>query len=425
MEVLKELGRAAVQLFSQPFYYISVLFIILQYMRQIRVERQLFAVKLHNWLGLVGRAMLWGAAIGAAVSIVGAFIGVSLTTDAVLWLWAIAALLMIARIRYLCFAYSAGVIALLQWATGWAVWDSSSGFVGALGASLAEIDAAGLLVLVALLHLAEAVLVRWQGHRLATPLFLESKRGKLLGGYLLQGFWPVPLLMLVPAAGSGASTTALPWTPLLGADLSQGWTIVALPMIIGFTEMTRSMLPEQKARYAASGLLAYSVVLAAAAVLAWWLPALLPLAALVALVLHEALIWRSRRQEEAALPLFVHDSRGLRILGIVPGTPAADMGLAAGEVVHKVNGIRVRTKEELYDALVQNPAFCKLEVFNFAGEIKFAQRARFAGEHHQLGVILAPDDQANFYTEAGPTSLLQLLRGSRASNRRGTDTAAR
>jgi hypothetical protein len=282
-----------------------------------------------------------------------------------------------------------------------------------------------MLVLVALLHLAEAALVRWQGDRLATPLFLESKRGKLLGGYVLQGFWPVPLLMLVPAVGSGASTTALPWTPLFGADLSQGWTIVALPMIIGFTELTRSMLPQKKARYAAKGLLGYSVILAAAALLAWWLPVLLPLAALVALLLHEALIWRSRQQEEAAQPLFVHDARGLRILGIVPGTPAADMGLEAGEILHKVNGLRVRTKEDLYDALVQNSAFCKLEVYNFAGELKFAQRARFAGEHHQLGVILAPDEQANYYTEAGPTSVLQLLRSSRANSRRGTSSTAK
>ncbi|WP_424766679.1 PDZ domain-containing protein [Paenibacillus sp. sgz302251] len=419
IELLEMLGQAAVQLVAQPFYYIAVLFIILQYTRQIRMERKLFAVKLHNWPGLVMKAMLAGLLIGVGVSAVGAFLGAAMTPDAVLWLWGVAALLMLIRIRYLCFAYSAGVIALLQWMLGWTTLADRSDWIGAVTASLVNIDAAGLLVLVALLHLAEAALVRWQGDRLATPLFLEGKRGKLVGGYLLQGFWPVPLLLLVPAGGSGASTTVLPWTPLFGADWSQGWTFVALPMIIGFTEMTRSSLPKDKARHAAKGLVLYSVCLAAAAALAWWQPVLLPVAALASLMLHEAIVWRSRALESARSPLYVHDARGLRILGIVPGTPAEAMGLTAGEIVHKVNGVRVRTKEELYEALVLNSAFCKLEVLNNAGELKFSQRARFAGEHHQLGVILAPDEEANYYAASGPASLLELMRSSRTSHRRG------
>lgn len=418
IELLEMLGKAAVQLVAQPFYYIAVLFIVLQYSRQIRMERQLFAVKLHNWPGLVLKAMLAGLLIGLAVSVAGAFVGVTLTGTAVLWLWAVAAVLMIIRIRYLCFAYSAGIITLLQWLAGWTSLDERTDWLGSMASSLASIDAAGLLVLVALLHLAEAVLVRMQGDRLATPLFLEGKRGKLVGGYMLQGFWPVPLLMLVPANGIEASTTALPWTPLFGADWSQGWSFVALPMIIGFTEMTRSLLPDEKAKHAAKGLLLYSLCLAGAAILAWWQPMLLPLAALASLLLHEAIIWRSRIKEAARSPLYVNDSRGLRILGIVPGTPASAMGLVPGEILHKVNGMRVRTKEDLYEALVQNSAFCKLEVLNLDGELKFAQRARFAGEHHQLGVILAPDEQANYYASAGPASLLELLRSYHASNRR-------
>jgi len=417
--LLEMLGKAAVQLVVQPFYYIAVLFIILQYTRQIRVERQLFAVKLHNWLSLVLKALLAGLVIGVALSVAGAFIGVTLTGESVIWLWATAALLMLVRIRYLCFAYSAGIITLLQWIMGFTPLSDRTDWLGSFASSLAGIDTAGLLVLVALMHLAEAVLVRWQGERLATPLFLEGKRGKLVGGYMLQGFWPVPLLMLVPVGGAGTSTLSLPWTPLFGADWSQGWSFVALPMIIGFTEMTRSLLPKEKAKHAAKGLLLYSICLAAAAFAAWWQPVLLPLAALASLLLHETIIWRSRAIEAASPPLYVHDARGLRILGIVPGTPAAAMGLQTGEILAKVNGVRIKTKDELYEALVQNSAFCKLEVLNREGELKFAQRARYAGEHHQLGVILAPDEQANYYAASGPASLIELLRSARTSNRRG------
>ncbi|WP_240644686.1 PDZ domain-containing protein [Paenibacillus paeoniae] len=386
------------------------------------MERQLFAVKLHSWVNLTAKAMLTGLLAGLAVSIAGAFIGTTLTPSAVLWLWVVAAILMLIRIRYLCFAYSAGIIAIMQWVLAFTPLAERTDWIGSMAVSLAGVDAVGLLLLVALLHLAEAILVKMQGDRLATPLFLEGKRGKLVGGYLLQGFWPVPLFLLVPVAGSASgsvSTSALPWTPLFGADWSQGWTFVALPMIIGFTEMTRTMLPQVKARHAAQGLLLYSILLAGAAIAAWWQPILLPLAAAVAILLHEAIVWRSKLAESKLKPLYVHDTRGLRILGIVPGTPAEAMGLAAGEILHKVNGTRVLTKEELYSALAINSAFCKLEVYNIEGELKFAQKARYAGEHHQLGVILAPDEQANYYAASGPASLVGLLRGMRAANRRG------
>lgn len=421
--MLQLLGEAVLQLLIQPFYYIAVLFIILQYSRQMRMERQLFAVKLHNWISLTLKAVLTGLLVGLAVSVAGAFIGAALTGEAVLWLWGVAALLMLVRIRYLCFAYSVGIITLLQWASGFTPLAERADWLGSMAASLERIDASGLLLLVALLHLAEALLVKLQGDRLSTPLFLEGKRGKLVGGYMLQGFWPVPLFLLVPVTDSGAagsvSTLTLPWSTLYDADWSQGWTVAALPMIIGITEMTRAMLPKAKAKHAAQGLLVYSVLLAGAALAAWWQPALLPVAAVVSILLHEALVWRSKLAESKRTPLYVHDARGLRILGIVPGTPAEEMGLLAGEILHKVNGKRVSSKEELYEALAINSAFCKLEIYNAEGELKFAQRARFAGEHHQLGVILAPDEQANYYAANGPASLLALIRGLKASNRRG------
>ncbi|WP_238328010.1 hypothetical protein [Paenibacillus gorillae] len=94
------------------------------------------------------------------------------------------------------------------------------------------------------------------------------------------------------------------------------------------------------------------------------------------------------------------------------------MGLQPGEIIAKVNGVRVYNKEDLHAALQSNSALSKLEVLNHAGEVKFVQRARYAGDHHQLGVILAPDENANYYAAAGPSSLLELLRSTRTSNRR-------
>ncbi|MCF6944235.1 hypothetical protein, partial [Klebsiella pneumoniae] len=94
---------------------------------------------------------------------------------------------------------------------------------------VAGLDIPALLALVAVLHLAEALLIRLQGATFANPLFIEGKRGKLVGGYQMQVFWPIPLFLLIP----GASDTVLPWTPLFGGDgWSGGFSMMALPVVI-------------------------------------------------------------------------------------------------------------------------------------------------------------------------------------------------
>jgi hypothetical protein len=74
-----------------------------------------------------------------------------------------------------------------------------------------------------------------------------------------------------------------------------------------------------------------------------------------------------------------------------------------------VNGAAVRTKEELHAALGLQSAFCKLEVVNRDGHIKFLQRARYAGEHYQLGLILAPDEEIEYVAAPRSSSIWQGL----------------
>ena len=420
--LLQQFAYAIGGLLKQPFYYFAGVLIVLHYIRQTRMERKLFHVRLHAWPGLLLRALIAGIIVGGAVSIAGAFIGMTLTTDATLWLWGTTIVLLLIRVRYLCFAYSAGILGLLQWIIGFTALSSAEGITGQLARSLAHLDIPGLLLLVALMHAAEALLVRWEGARFATPIFLEGKRGKLIGGYTLQGYWPVPLLLIVPAAGGMAANAPLPWTPLLGGSAwDGGWTMIALPAIIGFTDLTRSMLPQRKAHHTSRNLLLYSLILGAAAVAAAFVPVLVPLAALCSLIIHEMLIWVGARMEQEMSPLYVHNGQGLTVLGVVPGTPAEQMGIQAGEILHKVNGRRVYTKEDFHEAFYVNSAFCKLEVFNTDGQLKFVQRPRYAGEHFQLGVILAPDEDAGYYAEPGPSSVIDLLRRSRAASRRETE----
>lgn len=403
MEIVAELARSALrallQLAAQPFYYIGILFVILQYHKQIVLERKLFSTRLHSMMDTAWKTILWGIVAGMVVSLAMAFVGATVPVGVLIWLWVLSALLAVFRIRFICLAYSVGVLGILHVVTGWFPGIAELPYVGAAVKPLQSLPVSSLLALVGLLHLLESFFVRKQGADMAMPLFVAGKRGKVIGGYQLQQFWPVPLLLLVPVQ-SGGATVGLPWSPLFGGDIwSAGWTFAALPVMLGFAERTVTRLPQQKAKRSASLLLFYSLAVLALAAGAEWLPGFVLIGSVLAIVLHEALLWWSGREETEKPPYYVHNEQGLRILAVLPGSPASEMGLVAGEIIHKANGIRIRTKEQLHEALGANGAFCKLEVINTEGHSKFVQRALYSGDHHLLGVLLAPDEKVLYYLE--------------------------
>ncbi|PYI51204.1 PDZ domain-containing protein [Paenibacillus flagellatus] len=401
MDIAADLARnalhALVQLAVQPFYYIGIVFVIVQYRRQIVLERQLFSTRLHSLIDTTWRTVLWGIVAGMAASFVMSFVGATVPLGVVVWLWVLSALLAVVQIRFVCLAYSVALLGVLHVVVSTFPSLTEIDYVGAALRPLQQLPISSMLALVGLLHLLEAFFVGKQGASMAMPVFVEGKRGKVIGGYQLQQFWPVPLLLLVPA---GAGSAVLPWSPLFGGDIwSAGWTFAAMPVMLGFAERTTTRLPQDKARVSAKRLVVYAVAVLALAAGAEWLPGFALVGSLAVAALHEALVWWSKREESSRSPMYVHGADGLKILGVLPAGPAKEMGLLPGETIHKANGIKVRTKEELHEALRSNAAFCKLEVINTEGHTKFVQRALFAGEHHLLGVVLAPDDKAMYVVE--------------------------
>lgn len=407
LEMLWNVTNGWVQLMIQPFYYISILFVMLFYRRQVGLERKMFHVRMHSWGLQTWRTIIGGLAGGIGVSLVMAFVGVTLTQAGVICIWVVSLLLLLLRVRYLCFAYSAGLLGIIQFIIHFFPTWEPTGWLGTSVDTVRSLDMPALLTLAAILHLAEAILVKLQGASLASPLYLESKRGKIVGGYEMQAFWPLPLFLLIPAQTSGS---LLPWTPLLGGDSwSAGFSLIVLPVVIGFGEMTQSMLTREKASVTFNRLMLYTVILLALSLLsAWWNP-LMIVAAISSIVLHEALSWFSRYQEQQRSSLFVHPPQGLRVLFIVPDSPAEELGIVPGETILKVNGVALRTKDQLHSALRMNSAFCKLEVQNIAGESKYLQRPIYAGDHHQLGVILAPDQDVTIVASLKPVSIYQII----------------
>lgn len=417
LEWLKQAGAGIAAAFMQPFGYAAVLVVVLLALRQIGAERKLFHVRLTAWPGRLLAALPAGLAAGAVVSTATMFLGLRLNADAVWWLWGASLLAGLLRLRFMAVVYGAGFVALLQWGAGLLNWTGAPDIVRRLAASLESFDAAGLLLLAGLLMIAEAVLLAWFSRRLSGPVIVDGKRGRPIGGWRLDAVWPVPLLVLVPSADASAAAAALPWTPLFGLDA--GWAMLGMPVLIGSVWRTTSMLPRMKAARTARQLIwAGPAAAAVGAAAAYW-ELLLPAAAVIVPALRELARFIERRRESEGRPLFVHDSGGLRVLAVQPGSSGAQLGIEPGEIVHKVNGVAVRTAEDLYNGLASNPAYCRIELLNLDGHVRFAQRARYENEHHQLGLVLAPDENMALTVSGLSRSLLGLLPGSPVVRRRG------
>ncbi len=397
LNLLSAWGRALLGLLVNPFYYLGLVVILLQYRRQIRLERKLFHSRFHYMGRVAWRLVVWGLAAGLGASLVLAALGSAFTMEAMVLLWSLSVVLILFRLRFLCLAYAAGILALVDAVLGWVPQGADTVALGWLYRWMEGVETPALLALAGVLHLAEALLVRHQGSLTRTPLFSESKRGRVMGGFQLYAFWPVALFLLLPAQSGGFQ---LPWTPVFGSGLaSSGWTILALPVAMGFMESTWTQLPEDKARRTSGRLLLYGVAVTGLALLSHWVGAFLPVAAFLTIALHEGILWWGRWEETKEPPRFVHDSRGLKILAVLPDSPAEALGIRTGEILAKVNGLPVRTREGLHAALQENPAYCKLEILNLQGESRFAGRAIFAGEHHQLGILLCPDEDTRYVVE--------------------------
>jgi hypothetical protein len=397
--------------FTNPFTYLLILVIALQWKRQVDIERKLFSAKLHTIGEGVIQSIFYGVIGGLLASIAFLVLGIVFTIEPFMYLWVIAFFLMLFHIRFLCFAYAGSILGLAAYMVqiGWISLGGQASWLNDLGNILQGIHLPSLFAIVALLHLTEAFLIYLIGGERGTPFFLQSKRGKLVGGFYIQHFWLVPLFVIV-----GNSPSALP--PLfqgwpLFTNLVQGsYGILLLPAVLAFSETAISSTPKQKSRFSAKWLSIYSIILLATATWAIYTPALSIIAILFSALGHECIIFYSRWKEEKNTPIYVHPPNGLKILAVIPHTPAEKMGLQSGEVILKVNGLSVFRRKEMYRALKQNLAFCKLEVINNNGHVKFTKSSLYEKDHHQLGVILAPDEDIPYYIEQNHGNLIQLIR---------------
>ena len=350
METLTKLLLYVVQLSGavilSPVFWILVGIIGYQYVRMGRIKTHLFGVSDLSIVRVTLVSTLFGLLGGLFGSFLMVLFGVTIPGNGLFYILILAVILMMIHPRFLCFAYAGGFLSLVS-----LVW----GFP--------KLNVPHLMALIAILHVVESILIRLSGHLDALPVYTYNGVGQEVGGFSLQKFWPIPLIVMSIIIGGdtgGGSGLGMPaWWPLLnpGVPDSSNQVYGLLPAIVGlgYGELALTRSPRQRSRLSAWTLGWYSLILLGLAMLASYYPILSWAAAIFAPLGHEAVVHRSLRNELEGPPRYVISARGVRLLDVFRPSSAFASGLRGGDVISEVGGIPIRSRDDLLQAFMVSP----------------------------------------------------------------------
>ncbi|MRG84758.1 PDZ domain-containing protein [Salinibacillus xinjiangensis] len=397
---LVEIGRGMLWLFLQPlFYWALLLTIITSYYRR-KNERHEFSSSVYSFGAEWGRTWLLSLLSGIIISAGLITIGGTMTYPVVLVLSILAILGSITgRLFFLSSGYFiTGAIFIIWLLRQYPIEQIPSQWQ----VELNSISFPLLLSLAAVLLVIEALLWFTAKKEYAFPELIKGKRGKYIGLHVVKRLSVVPLLIPIPG---GAIASLAPWWPVLPIG-EQGYGFMLVPLLIGIQQSFQGLYSEHGSKLFGKWMLGLASVTALFAAGGFYDPIFVYIGAAVTL-LGRVLIQLSIRFVDLEKPsIFRPQPDSLVILSVIQDSPADKMGLQAGEHVERVHQIQVSNEQEFYDALQESRTFCKLEVRNHEGELRFVQGPMFEGDHHELGLIFVKEKPRFRLYQDIPTSVV-------------------
>ncbi len=381
MELFKGIGR----FFLNPLLYVAIIFSILIGYHRVKNERKSFNTRiLWGWSETI-LMFKEGWLIGFVISIISILVGLVVPIQFIVLSAAVGVICLLTFYYHLASpAYPLGIAFIILWYTyitdgSWHFfnWDvtSASMHIGML---------VSIPVMVGLLLMAEGYLIKKNAAKLASPQILKTERGLPSVIYLAKRLWLLPIFFVLP---SGAIHEFLPYWPQipLGSD---SFSLILVPLVIGFQQRSRKMLPVHFYPQLGKTVEMLGCLVLVEAIIAYFFP-IMGIAAVCVAIVGRALISiiYSISERHGSYAVTPQDS-GVMVAGILPDSPAEAMGIQVGECIRKVNGIPVKTEEELYEALQINAAHCRLEVLDQDGEVRLRQHVIYRHDHFRIGLLV-------------------------------------
>lgn len=382
IELLMAIGR----LFLNPLLYLAIICSIFLGYRRVKRERRYFNIRILNGWSEFRSFLAVPIAISLIISLLSLAIGLTVPVSFLIMLTLVSIVAVVSYVFHflspvVLFAVSFYLLVALQFLN-----QSFHFFNYELqGLKLLDDSIITITLLAGILLMVEARLVRNTGSKFASPLLEQTKRGLKVVPYFSKSMKLVPLFFIVPG---DAVSAYLPWWPhfTLGAEQ---FSIVLFPLVIGYQQITRRSLPQYFYPKYGRSLMILAQLVVIGGLASYFYPIVgvivLGVAAICRLMMSVVYKLRERTDAYAVAP----SASGAMIAAVLPNSPAEKMGLVAGEVIRKVNGMEVYTERELYEALQVNAAHCRLEVLDHHQEVRLTQHVVHSDDHYRIGLLLA------------------------------------
>lgn len=373
--------------FFLPFYLIIISLIKVYYDKSKSFQADIAEFPRKAVREILKETVFFGLVSGFTGSIGIVYAGVVLDSEIIIYILMIMIALSIVNIRFLCTSYAAGILILARYIF-----------------SIPDAGSTSLLFIVAVIHLAESVLIFFNGAQDNIPVYIQHK-DSITGAFLMQKFWPMPIIFLsfVPGAvESGLERFGIhSWWPAFKPDIL-GEGVLALTMdsiiaVAGYTVIAITKQPEQRARETAYQTFAYSLVMFFLGILSAHIHAFKVIGAIFAIAAHEAIVLYNYYTEKHGEPLFTPVKRGIRVFDILPGSHAEKMGIKRGDIILRVNGKDVQTEDGIIHALREFPAFIWIDAQGADGSMKAYEYKCYPFGTNDLGILIVPREREVTY----------------------------
>ena len=383
--ILVDVVQAIALFFLNPLFIVALLVTVALGYFRVKRERRSFKVRLLPGLTelkrLLAESWLYALVISVVIS------GVGLLVDpGWLVLFTLAALVGVLSFYYKITSpiYFAAVAFIALYFLG-----EYAGTFTFRGWSPGQVDLFGGLavtipVIAGLLLVAEGLLIGRHAAKYASPSLMETNRGLRAAAFKVKRLWLLPLVFIIP--GDMISAYVPYWPQFTLGE--HAFSFVPIPVLIGFTQVARSMYPDVLFPKMGRAIGGTGIVVVCVGLTALWLPILGWAALLIGVGCRMAIsIVISIRERQGGFAVTPHPA-GVVIAGVLPHSPGEKMGLIPGECIRSVNGIQVNTEKELYDAIQINAAHCRMQVIDRNGEVRLMQQVIYRHDHHRLGLLV-------------------------------------
>ncbi|SHF88869.1 PDZ domain-containing protein [Ornithinibacillus halophilus] len=374
LEIAKGIGR----LFLNPLLYWFILLLFFTGYKRVKQERKQFGIKVFDIFSEWRDTWVLTLLLGIFISIISIMLGLVFSIETLLILSFVTIILSVTlQLSLLSASYTIGLsyILLLVFPL----------FFDSIGSwtLFEEINFTGLVILLAIFLLVESHLLSKTERNETFPSLTLGTRGSWIGQHTIKKAAIIPFFTLIP---TGLIPAIEPYWPYLTIG-GENYGLILFPFVIGYKHQVKGMLSIEAAVRLSKSLFWLAILVLLIAISSIMIEWLSLVAIVIAILGREYINYRHRLEDNSKTPIFYQSNQGLKVLSIIPGSPADRLDIQVGETITKVNGTRISNEQEFYEALQDTGAFFKIELLDINGEIRFVQSAIYEGDHHELGIL--------------------------------------